>query len=177
MNPNLLVAVSVLVWAVVFLCLIAATAVESDVERRWTEAWAIEWESRHGVPIDDLIDRLAGQAARWRTARRLLGFYVLLGLAGLAGVAALEWRGAPLSPPAFRSLMVFLAAITGLVFLPLRVLAEVGQGLVEGMYRQVRAATGEKLVIESRREIAELPRPERPKRVKAPKAAPPAAAK
>ncbi len=94
----MVVALGLVVWAAVFVCLLAAQAIEADVERRWDEAWMIGWENRRGTSIDELIERL---------------------------------------------------------------------GVAEGMRRQVRKSVGERIVIESKHEILEFPKPPKKEKKKA----------
>lgn len=162
MNPALLAALAVLIWGIVFVLLLASIAIQTDVERRWDEAWALEWERVNGRPIDELIDRLAGQIAGFRTARRLLNLYLLVILGSLGLLLAAQIRIWIMPAEAFAGLMLFGAGLLGLLFLPLRVASEIGSGLVEGMHRQVRQACGERLVISSRRELDGPPRPPKP---------------
>ena len=166
MNAQIAVAVGLVVWGLVFACLLAAQAFESDVERRWNQAWILDWERRRRSTVDDLIEQLAGQVRAWGKATRILSIYLWLAVAALAGLAALEYWREILSPTEFRSAMLFGVALIGLFFLPLRIVSEIGLGLVECMYRQVRRAMDERLVIEAREEIAEIPRPEKPNRKK-----------
>lgn len=171
MNAQIAVAVGLVVWGCVFACLLAAQAFEADVERRWNQAWILDWERRRGATVDDLIERLAGQVRGWRKATRLLNVYLGLGVVALAGVAALEYWREILSPAEFRSAMLFGVALIGFFLLPLRIFSEVGLGLVECMYRQVRRAMDERVVIEAREEIDELPRPGKPGKKKTEQAA------
>lgn len=166
MTPQAVVTLGVAVWGAVFLALLVALAIETDIERRWNEAWALDWERRHDRPIDELIDSLAGQVRAWRLARRLLTIYVVLALVALVGLGAWQARGAALAPDAFRGVMIFGGAIAGFLFLPLRVAAEIGLGLVEGMHRQARQASGERIVIRSERELDALPKPVKPGKAK-----------
>ncbi len=160
MSEQLIVVLGLLVWGTVFVCLLAAMAIEADVERRWDEAWALDWEKRHGASIDELIERLAQQARRWRLAKRLLSMYLVVGLVALVVLGVFQYqRWLTLSPDAFRGAMLFGVALIGLLLLPFRVVCEIGLGLVEGMHRQVRNAVGERVVISSRQEIDEIPKP------------------
>ena len=70
MTVHLVVGLGVAMWGLVFLLLLGAMAMEADVERRWNEAWAEQWEQAHGGSIDALIGRLARQVGRWRLGRR-----------------------------------------------------------------------------------------------------------
>ncbi len=162
MTPQAIMTLGVAVWGLVFLALLAALAVESDVERRWDEAWAIDWEARTGRQIDELIDSLAGQVRAWRLARRLLSLYLAASCIALVVLAVWQARSSALAPDVFRGVMIFGGAITGFLFLPLRVATEIGLGLVEGMHRQARVASGERLVIRSKRELDAYPRPVKP---------------
>jgi hypothetical protein len=161
-NPPLLAAIAVIVWGVVFVLLLVSIAVQTDVERRWDEAWAIEWERVNERPIDELIDRLARQMSGLQTARRLLTLYLLIALGALAALLIAQYRVWLMPAGAFSGLMLFGLALLGLLFLPLRVAAEIGSGVVEVMYRQVRVACGERLVISSVREMDGPPRPAKP---------------
>jgi len=165
-NPPLLAALAVLVWGIVFVLLLASIAIQTDIERRWDEAWAVEWERVNGRPIDELIDRLAGQIAGFTTARRLLNLYLVIIIGALGVLLAAQIRMWIMPADAFAGLMLFGAGLLGLLFLPLRVAAEIGAGLVEGMSRQVRQACGERLVISSRRELDGPPRPPKPAKKK-----------
>jgi len=162
MNPPLLAALAVLVWGVVFVLLLASIAVQTDVERRWDEAWALEWERTNGRPIDALIDRLARQLDGFGTARRLLNLYLLIILGALAALVTAQYRVWLMPVESFTGLLQFGLGLLALIFLPLRVAAEIGAGVVEGMYRQVRTACGERLVISSARETDGTPRPPKP---------------
>ncbi len=164
MSMNLAIGLGVGIWAIVFVFLLISLAVSADVERRWDETWAIEWEKRNGASIDVLLGRLSQQVSRWRLGRRLLNIYLWLGVLALAAVAALQLSRWPMSAAAFRDVMVFGLALVGLILLPFRFACEIGLGLVEGMYRQARAATGERLVVEGGREIDAVPK--EPKRGK-----------
>ncbi len=162
-NAQLALALGVVAWSVVFIFLLASLAIAADVERRWDESWVLDWEQRTGLSVDVLIDRLGGQVSRWRLGRRLLTIYLLAGIAALVLLAALQFNRWAMTATTFRDVMLFVLAIVGLILLPLRVSAEIGLGLVEGMYRQVRRAVGERIVIESRAELTEIPRPPKPK--------------
>lgn len=165
MNPPLLAALAVVVWGGVFVLLLVSIAVQTDVERRWDEPWAVEWERSHGRPIDDLIDRLARQVDGFRSARRLLNLYLLLVIGAILALIVAQYRVWILPAAAFSGVLLFGMALLGLLFLPLRVAAEIGEGVVEGMHRQVRTACGERLVIRSAREVAGPPgrkKPEKP---------------
>lgn len=146
----------------VFILLLASIAIQSDIERRWDEPWAVEWERLHGRPIDELIDRLARQAGGFRTARRLLNLYLVIVLGALAALVVAQYRLWLMPADAFTGLLLFGTGLLTLLFLPLRVAAEIGAGLVEGMHRQVRQACGERLVISSARELAGPPRRVKP---------------
>ena len=159
MTVHLVVGLGVAMWGLVFLLLLGAMAMEADVERRWNEAWAEQWEQAHGGSIDALIGRLARQVERWRLGRRLLNLYLLAGFALLAALAAYQYARRPLSPAEFEEAFLFGLALFGLLLLPLRAGAEIGLGLVEAMHRQVRLAVGERIVIEFKREIGRVPKP------------------
>jgi len=153
LNPPLLAALAVLVWGVLFVLLLASIAIQTDIERRWDEPWALEWERINGRPIDELIDRLGRQMDGFRSASRLLNLYLLIVMAALIGLIVAQYRMWILPAGAFSGVLLFGVALLGLLFLPLRVAAEIGSGLVEGMHRQVRNACGERLVITSAREL------------------------
>jgi hypothetical protein len=160
MSLNLLAAVGIAVWGIVFVLLLAGMAIAADIERRWTAEWALGWEKRNMCSVDVLIDRLASQTRQWRTARKMLNLYVWLGLSVLAILGFFQYRRWIMDPVAFRSAMLFGLALVGLFLLPVRVVCEVGLGLVDAMYRQVRSATDDKLVIRSAGVIAYLPVPD-----------------
>jgi hypothetical protein len=84
---------------------------------------------------------------------------VLLFAAAMGAVAFLQWRRWVFTAAGFKDLMLFGLGITGLVFLPLRVMAEIGLGLLEAMQRQVRESSGERLVIRSAEELDGPPKP------------------
>lgn len=173
MNGRVLALVAVVVWGAVFAFQVVAMWVVADIEKRWNEAWAIDWEKRNGRPIDELIEQTAGQIKAWRKARRLLNLYLVLAMASMAAIAVVQWRGWVMSGPEFAGLMRFLLGITGLLFIPLWAASWIGVALVEAMYRQVRVATGERIEITSAGEVDRYPKPEKPKKEK--QAAPPAA--
>jgi len=176
MNVHVLGVVAALVWGGVFALQLAAMWIQADIEKRWNEEWALEWERKHGRPIDELIEQIASQIRGWRVARRLLNVYLVLALAVMAVFAFIQWRGWVMGGPEFASLMRFLLGITGLLFVPLWAASWIGAGLVEAMYRQVRAATGERLEITSAGEYDRIPKPAKPpKPPKEAKAAPPPA--
>lgn len=162
MSGREFLAIGIAVWGAVFLLLLVALAVEADVERRWNEDWALEWERVRGKPIDELIDTLAAQHAGWSRARSLLTWYLLLALGALGAVAWLQWQHELMLPATFERALLVAAAVVGLLILPARVVAEIGLGIVEGMHRQARFAAGERLVINSKEEIDHYPKPEKP---------------
>lgn len=157
-------AIGIAVWGAVFVLLLVALAVEADVEKRWNEDWAVEWERIRGKPIDDLIDGLSAQHAAWRKARSILTWYLLLAVAVAGAIAFLQWQHELMLPATFERAMLLSAAVVGLLMLPARVVAEIGLGIVEGMHRQARVAAGERLVIHSKEEIDGYPKPEKPGR-------------
>lgn len=173
MNPPLLAALAVVVWSIVFVLLLASIAIQTDIERRWDEPWALAWEQANGRSIDELIDRLARQLDGFRSARRLLNLYLFLVLAALLALMVAQYRVWLMPAGAFAGVMLFGLALLGLLFLPLRVVAEIGAGVVEGMHRQVRQACGERLVITSVREMDGPPVRRKPAPKKPPE--PPAA--
>ena len=158
MNPPMLAALGVLIWGGMLVMLLVSIAVQTDIERRWDEAWAIDWETRNGKPIDGMIDDLARQLAGFTSARRLLNLYVFIVVAALGGLAVAQFRLWLMPADAFAELLKFGLALLVLLFLPLRVGAEIGLWLVDGMYRQVRQAVGERLVITSKQELDKLPK-------------------
>ncbi|MEK7474596.1 MAG: hypothetical protein AAB152_03075 [Candidatus Coatesbacteria bacterium] len=171
MNIRLLAVVAALVWGGVFALQLVAMWVVADIERRWNESWALEWERTHGKPIDELIEQLAGQIQGWRLARRLLNLYLVLAFVVIIALGVVQWQAWFMSGKDFAEFMRFLLAITGLLFMPLWAASAIGVGLAESMYRQVRVATGERIEITSAEEIEKYPKPERPKK-EAPPAAP-----
>jgi len=174
MNERVLAVIAGLVWGGVFVCQLVVMWVAADIEKRWNESWALEWERTHGRPIDELIEQIAGQIRGWRIARRLLNVYLVLAFAVMAAIVFVQWRGWVMSGPEFASFMRFLLAITGLFFMPLWAASWIGVATVENMYRQVRLATGERLEITSAGEYDRYPKPVKPKEPKAaPAAAPP----
>jgi hypothetical protein len=175
MNARLLAAIAALVWGGVFVVQLIAMWVVADIEKRWNESWALEWERTHGRPIDELIEQIAGQIQGWRLARRLLNLYLVLAFVVILAIGVVQWQAWVMSGPDFANFMRFLLVITGLLFMPLWAASWIGVSLAETMYRQVRLATGERLEITSAEEIEKYPKPERPKK-EAP-AAPPAPAR
>jgi len=191
MSLNQLAMVGLLVWGLVFVLLLAGMAVAADIERRWTTEWVRDWETRNNTSLDVFLDRIEGQTSQWRTARKLLNLYVWLGLIALVVLGFFQYRRWILDPAAFRSAMLFGLALVGLFFLPVRVVCEIGLGVLDAMHRQIRTAADDRLVIRSAAEIKEIPTPrqekkekEKEKKVKkeepprpAPPPAPPPAAK
>jgi hypothetical protein len=179
-NAYLLAVFGIVAWGAVFISLLIAMAISADVERRWNTAWARGWEERNGKSIDELTERLARQTGAWRTAGRLMGVYLWLMIAALAVIALLQASRWIMSPDAFRNAMLFGGALVGLLMLPLKVVCEIGLGLLDGMHRQVRVAMDERIEIIPKSEIFEIPTPQKEKKGKkapepAQKAAPPAA--
>lgn len=154
----MVIVLGLVVWGGVFVCLLAAMAIEADVERRWDESWALSWEESHGGSIDPLIERLTRQVERWRGAKRLCSLYLTFGVAALAAVALFQYRPGILDAEPFRDAMLFGLGLVGLLLLPLRVVCEIGLGLVETMHRQIRSAVGERILIEAKQELTELPK-------------------
>ncbi len=159
MNVHLAIALGVAAWGTVFLFLLASIAVSADVERRWDENWVMSWEGRNNSSIDVLLDRLSSQADKWRLGRRLLSIYIGVGVLILAGLAVLQYKDWVMTAATFRELMLLGLGLVGLVLLPVRVACEIGLSLLEGMRRQARKATGERIVIESESEVSEIPKP------------------
>jgi hypothetical protein len=157
MTLNQLALVGLVVWGIVFVLLVAGLAIVADIERRWTAEWARDWEKRNGTSVDVLLERLTNQTAQWQTARKLLNLYVWLGLIALVVLGFFQYRRWILDPVAFRSAMLFGLALVGLFFLPVRVICEVGLGVLDAMYRQIRVAADDQLVIRSAAEISEIP--------------------
>jgi hypothetical protein len=173
MNGHVLALIAVVVWGAVFAFQLVAMWVCADIEKRWNEAWAIDWEKRNGRSIDELIEQTAGQIRAWRMARRLLNLYLVLAAVVIVAIGVVQWRGWVMSGPEFANLMRFLLGITGLLFAPMWAASWIGLALVESMYRQVRVATGERIEIASAGEIDRYPKPVKPAKGK--QAAPPAA--
>lgn len=164
MSSQMVVVLGLAVWGGVFVCLLVAMAIEADVERRWDESWALSWEQGHGGSIDPLLERLAKQEERWRGANRLCTLYLVLGVAALAVVAFFQYRSGILDAVPFRDAMLFGLGLVGLLLLPLRVVCEIGLGLVETMHRQLRNAVGERILIEAKQELTQLPKPKKEKK-------------
>lgn len=162
MSGREFLAIGIAVWGAVFVLLLVALAVEADVEKRWHEDWALEWERVRGKPIDELIESLAGQLSVWRTSRSLLTWYLLLSIAAAGVIVFVQWQHELMLPATFERAMLIAASVVGLLMLPARVISEIGLGIVEGMHRQARAAAGERIVINSKEEIDAWPRPEKP---------------
>jgi len=159
MTLNQLAMVGLVVWGLVFVLLVAGLAITADIERRWTAEWARDWEKRNDQSVDVLLERLTNQTTQWQTARKLLNLYVWLGLIVLVVLGFFQYRRWILDPVAFRSAMLFGLALVGLFFLPVRVICEIGLGVLDAMYRQVRIAADDRLVIRSAAEISEIPSP------------------
>ncbi len=164
MTIYLIVAIGMAIWIAVFIFLIIALTVEADVTRRWDEQWAISWEQRTGRPVDDLLDRLAGQIRGWQTARRLAFFYLFICVVAVGILAGVQYFMPILSPDGFQKMMLLGGVMLVLLFIPLMATCEVGLNLVEAMRRQLRQALGEKVVINAKQEIRAIPKPKKEKK-------------
>jgi hypothetical protein len=158
-NAHLAIALGVAAWGAVFLFLLVSIAIAADVERRWDENWVMNWEERNHGSIDVLLDRLSNQAAKWRLGRRLLNIYIGAGVLGLALLAFLQYKDWAMTAASFREVMLLGLAPIGLVLLPVRVACEIGLSLIDGMRRQARKVTGERIVVEAESEVSEIPKP------------------
>jgi hypothetical protein len=172
MNMYIAVTLGVAIWGAVFICLLVAVTIETDVARRWNQQWVIDWEARTSRPVDDLLERLDTQIGGWKKARNMSFWYCIGWVVLLAVFAVVQFKMSILTSTGARTVFLTGGAVLGFLMLPLLVGCEIGLNLVESMKRHLRQALGEKLVINSRQELSEMPRfrKEKEKKKEPPKA-------
>lgn len=169
MNLYIAITLGVAIWGAVFVGLLVAVTVEMDVARRWNQQWVIDWEARTGRPVDDMLERLDTQIRGWRKARNMSFWYCIAWVVLLAIFSAIQFKMSLLTAIGARTVFLTGGAVLGFLMLPLLVGCEIGLNLVESMKRHLRQALGEKLVINSRGELKEIPRPIKEKKKTPPK--------
>jgi len=169
MNLYIAITLGVAIWGAVFVGLLVAVTVETDVSRRWNQQWVIAWEARTGRPVDDLLERLDTQICGWRKARNMSFWYCVIWVILLATFSAAQFQLAILTSPGARTIFLTAGAVLGFLMLPLLVGCEIGLNLVESMKRHLRQALGEKIVINSSQELREIPRFKKEKKKDPPK--------
>jgi len=169
MNMYIAITLGVAIWGAVFIGLLVAVTVETDVAKRWNQQWVIDWEARTGRPIDDLLERLDNQIGGWGKARSMAFWYCLGWVLLLVVFSIVQFEASVLSAIGARTVFLTGGAVLGFLMLPLLVGCEIGLNLIESMKRHLRQALGEKLVINSRQELYEMPRIKKEKKKDLPK--------
>jgi len=169
MNLYIAITLGVAIWGAVFIGLLVAVTVETDVSRRWNQKWVMDWEERTSRPVDDLLERLDTQINGWKKARNMAFWYCVAWVILLVIFSAIQFQASILSPIGARTVFLTGGAVLAFLMLPLLVGCEIGLNLVESMKRHLRQALGEKLVINSRQELYEMPRFKKEKKKDLPK--------